>query len=102
MAASHPGLPWSSRLIALAYLLLALPAGVPAAASAAPQASAASQAPPTFTVNSAADVIASAPLNNGICQTAPVNHICTLRAAIMKANHWPGGGATIVLPPLAA
>jgi hypothetical protein len=40
-----------------------------------------------LTVNSPADVVASAPLNNGVCETAPSNNVCTLRAAIMKANH---------------
>src|SRR5262249_7654084 len=54
--------------------------------------------PPTFTVNSLADVVASAPLDNGICETNPGNGICTLRAAIMKANHFPGGGVTINIP----
>jgi len=64
-------------------------------AYAAPQAP-----PPTFTVNSTSDVVASAPLDNGICETAPHNNTCTLRAAIMKANHWAGGGVTIILPAL--
>jgi hypothetical protein len=49
----------------------------------------------TFTVDSSADVVAAAPLDNGVCETAPGNNVCTLRAAIMKANHFPGGGATI-------
>lgn len=53
---------------------------------------------PTFTVNSLADVVASAPLDNGVCETLPGNHVCTLRAAIIKANHFPGGGVTIDLP----
>jgi hypothetical protein len=52
----------------------------------------------TFNVNSPFDVIATAPLDNGICETSPGNGVCTLRAAIMKANHVPGGGATIVVP----
>src|SRR5262249_41328848 len=51
-------------------------------------------AAPTFTVNSPFDLPASAPLDNGVCETAPGNDLCTLRAAIMKANHYPGG-ATI-------
>jgi CSLREA domain-containing protein len=55
-------------------------------------------AAPTFTVNSVVDTVASAPLDNGICQTSPGNSTCTLRAAIMKANHFPGGGVTIVIP----
>src|SRR5262249_14592759 len=42
---------------------------------------------PTFIVNSPADVVAGAPLDNGVCETAPGNGVCTLRAAIMKANH---------------
>ena len=50
-------------------------------------------------MNSPSDVVASAPLDNGVCETAPGNGVCTLRAAIMKANHLPGGGATVVLPP---
>ena len=52
----------------------------------------------TFTVNSVADAVASAPLDNGVCETAPGNGICTVRAAIMKANHFSGGGVTIVIP----
>ena len=55
-------------------------------------------AAPTFTVNSVVDTAASAPLDNGICETSPGNGTCTLRAAIMKANHFPGGGVTIVIP----
>jgi hypothetical protein len=55
-------------------------------------------AAPTFNINSAADVVASAPLNNGVCETAPGNNVCTLRAAIMKANHFPDGGVTINIP----
>jgi len=50
---------------------------------------------PTFTVNSPADIVAAAPLDSGPCETATGNNVCTLRAAIMKANHFPGGGATI-------
>lgn len=52
----------------------------------------------TFVVNSPSDVVASAPLDNGVCETAPGNGVCTLRAAVMKANHLPGGGATISIP----
>jgi CSLREA domain-containing protein len=58
---------------------------------------AAAPAAPTFTVNSFGDAIAAAPLTNGVCETSPGNHICTLRAAIMKANHYPGGSVTINL-----
>ena len=59
------------------------------------------QAAPTFTVNSSADVaVVSGALDNGICETATGNGICTLRAAIIKANHWPGGGVTINVPAL--
>ena len=50
---------------------------------------------PTFTVNNTADIPGSAPLDNGVCETPAGNGICTLRAAIMKANHFPGGGVTI-------
>lgn len=55
-------------------------------------------AAPTFTVNSAVDVVAGGVLTNGVCETAPANCICTLRAAIMKANHFPGGGVAINIP----
>ena len=57
---------------------------------------------PVFTVTSTSDLHAGGDLTNGICQTAPNNNVCTLRAAIEKANYWPGGGATItfgVTPP---
>ena len=57
------------------------------------------QAAPTFTVNSPVDVaVFSGALDNGICETATGNGVCTLRAAIIKANHWLGGGVTIILP----
>src|SRR5215471_14535263 len=52
----------------------------------------------TFMVNSPSDVVASAPLDNGVCETAPGNGVCTLRAAIMKANHTPGGPHTVNVP----
>src|SRR5579859_710317 len=65
----------------------------------APRARAAPLSAPTFTVNSISDVVASPPLDSGPCETAPGNNTCTLRAAIMKANHWPGGGATILFGP---
>lgn len=53
-------------------------------------------AAPTFTVNSVADDPASGNLADGVCQTSGGE--CTLRAAIMEANHYPGGGATIIVP----
>jgi hypothetical protein len=56
----------------------------------------------TFIVNSPSDVVGAAPLNDGICATAynngVPNGVCTLRAAIMEANHTPGGPHTISLP----
>ena len=55
-------------------------------------------AAPSFTVTSAADVIAGGDLANGVCETAPGNKVCTLRAAIMKANHYSLGGVTIIIP----
>ena len=59
------------------------------------------QAAPIFTVNSTADVaVDSGALDNGICETATGNGVCTLRSAIIKANHWPGGGVSINLPAL--
>src|SRR5690349_16249241 len=53
---------------------------------------------PTFTVNSLADVVPTGNLANGVCETSTGSGICTLRAAVMKANHYPGGGVTIILP----
>src|SRR5262245_34709226 len=50
------------------------------------------RAAPTFTVNSNSDVVDSNP-GDSICDTG--GGVCTLRAAIMEANHTPGGGATI-------
>lgn len=51
----------------------------------------------TFTVNtSLADAVDVNP-GNGICETAPGNNACTLRAAVMEANISPGMD-TIVIP----
>src|SRR5262245_37189620 len=50
--------------------------------------------PPIFTVNSPADVIDANP-GDGKCETPSGNGVCTLRAAIMEANHTTGG-ATIL------
>jgi CSLREA domain-containing protein len=58
----------------------------------------AAQAGPTFTVNSLGDAPGGGSLTNGVCETAAGNGICTLRAAIMEANHAPGGDARIVVP----
>jgi hypothetical protein len=81
----------------LVSLLVTLLAGANPPAQAAPL-----SAPPTFTVNSPFDVVASPPLDSGPCETFPGNKTCTLRAAIEKANNFPGGGATIILPALPA
>jgi len=63
----------------------------------------ASAPPPTFVVNSLTDFPAAAPYTDGLCATGKTggvgNGVCTLRAAIMEANHWPGGGATITFAP---
>jgi len=39
-----------------------------------------------------------ASLDDSVCETQHGNGACTLRAAIMEANHVAGGGATIVIP----
>lgn len=48
-------------------------------------------------------MVGAAPLNDGICATAynngVPNGVCTLRAAIMEANHASGGPHTISIPP---
>jgi trimeric autotransporter adhesin len=43
----------------------------------------------TFTVNRTLDAVDARP-GDGICETAPGNRICTLRAAIQEANTRPG------------
>ena len=53
---------------------------------------------PIFTVNSLVDAPGGGSLIDGVCETATGNHACTLRAAVMEANHVAGGGATIVIP----
>lgn len=58
-------------------------------------------AAPTFTVNNPADIpVLTGPLDNGVCETELGNGVCTLRAAVIKASHYPGGGVTILLPAL--
>ncbi len=54
----------------------------------------------TFMVNSPSDAVDANP-GDGKCETAPGNGVCTLRAAIMEANHTPGGGATVEVPACA-
>jgi CSLREA domain-containing protein len=71
--------------VALATTLLAFVSPLPAPARSAPTA-------PTFTVNSTIDAIDANP-GDGACDAG--GSICTLRAAIMEANHTSGGGATI-------
>jgi CSLREA domain-containing protein len=56
------------------------------------------EAGPTFTVNSLLDVPGGGSLTDGVCETATGNHVCTLRAAVMEANHVAGAGATVVVP----
>lgn len=52
----------------------------------------------TFAVNSLADAPAGGVMTNGVCETAPGNGVCTLRAALQKAIAFPGGGIVINLP----
>src|SRR5437868_3409140 len=52
-----------------------------------------------YTVNSTLDAPAANP-SNTVCETAPGNGQCTLRAVIDIVNHLaPGSVVTIVLPP---
>ena len=84
----HPGM--------LLALLLAVPAGaapMPLLA-AEPRPAAASR---TITVNSQLDEPDSDPFD-GACRTPTSIARCTLRAAIMEANHTSGGNAAIVVP----
>ena len=50
----------------------------------------------TFTVTATSDVVDNLP-GDGVCETAPGNGMCTLRAAIMEANALIGAD-TILLP----
>jgi hypothetical protein len=58
----------------------------------------------TFVVNAPWDAVDVNP-GDGVCETAPGNGICTLRAAIMEANRAPGstidltGTLTLGIPP---
>src|SRR5262249_23097155 len=83
-------------LLCLAFAAIGV--GATPDAPAAPEAAPAGGAP-TYTVNNTADIVADFPLDDGICTThydsGTPNGICTLRAAVMEANHTPGGGATI-------
>jgi hypothetical protein len=54
--------------------------------------------PPTLTVTNTGDVAGSGNLADGVCETVVGLGVCTLRAAVMEANHYPGGGVTIVVP----
>src|SRR2546421_12762202 len=51
----------------------------------------------TFTVNTTADAVDINP-GDGICATAAEVGPCSLRAAIMEANHQTGGLTKIVIP----
>jgi hypothetical protein len=55
---------------------------------------------PTFIVNNHSDPIADNTARNTVCETSFGNNVCSLRRAIIAANHTPGGGATIILPAL--
>jgi hypothetical protein len=61
----------------------------------------AGHAAPTFVVDNPIDAAPNdaSDLEDGVCETAPGNGVCTLRAAVMEANEVDGGGATIRLPP---
>jgi hypothetical protein len=73
-------LAWASLVLLLALVTATLQAA-PAAA--------------TYVVNDATDLPGVPPLTDGHC--AATNGKCTLRAAVMEANHTPGS-ATIILP----
>jgi len=73
----------SSSALALAVCAVLLAASLPVVAA-------------TFTVNSTLDAVDANP-GDGICETAPGNGICTLRAAIQETNATQGPNQ-IVLP----
>ncbi len=86
---------FSSPLLWITFLLYGLSGG--GLAKPIPVQAMLNPAAPVFTVNNTADVVGYP--GNTTCETTPGNGICTLRAAIMAANHLPGGGATIKIPP---
>ncbi len=87
-----------SRSLIHALLLAALGAA-PAAAGPSPAARPMrTAAGPTFVVTSLEDAPAGGDFTDDVCQTAPTNFTCTLRAAIMEANHTPNGPASIIVP----
>src|SRR2546430_4742016 len=82
-------------------LMVLLPLGIVLCLHAVIPAALAVPSAPTFTVNSDADVGADpADTVYTICRTSTANAVCTLRAAIDKANKYPGGGVTIKVPAL--
>jgi CSLREA domain-containing protein len=50
-----------------------------------------------FTVNTTTDGVDADP-GNGVCETAAGNHVCTVRAAVMEANHTLSGVTIIEIP----
>jgi hypothetical protein len=52
----------------------------------------------TLTVNRTEDAVGAGSLTDGVCDSTLGPGQCTLRAAVMEANHYPGGGVTIALP----
>ena len=78
--------------LALCFLLIAL--APPVGGGAAQKLTA---APPTFVVNSLLDRPDENP-GDGVCKAEGPGQACTLRAAIMEANHTPDGGASVSLP----
>jgi hypothetical protein len=83
------GLTWAM----VAALLAAMAGGV-----ASPQPARGGPTPPTLVVNRTEDAIGTGSLTDGVCDSSLGAGQCTLRAAVMEANHYPGGGVTIVLP----
>src|SRR5262245_45716416 len=82
MRLSHASLYRLNRLVLVVSWLFGMPLAV--------------QAAPTFVVNSPDDLVGENP-GNQVCETKAGNHTCTLRRAIIEANHTPGGGATVDL-----
>lgn len=83
------------RLIRFVLLALVL---LPIFSTATPLRVDAKPAAPTLTVNVGFDDVARSPYDDGVCDIPIYTGPCTLRAAIIKANHYPGGGVTINVP----
>lgn len=80
-------------ILLLIFVGTYIPTALPVNAAPAPAGTAAL----TFTVNTSLADAADINPGDGICETAPGNNACTLRAAVMESNAYPGMD-TVIIP----